>query len=197
MSEVLIECPIDLNGLLTKINLNDLPLRFYDSLIGMDWLEKHRAKVYFYENVFECVDEEERPRLIKGIPKKVSVRRILALKLRNFYKQGCQLYAAHILDYLEDKGPKIEYYPFLQNFRDVFPNEVSRLPPKRDIDFTIDIVPGAVPVSKAPYRMSTPKLVELKMKLHELMDKKYIRPSVSPWGETMLFVKKKDGALRL
>ena len=85
----------------------------------------------------------------------------------------------------------------LQQFRDVFPNEILGLPPNRDIDFTIELVLGAAPVSKAPYRMSTSKMLELKMQLQELLEKKYIRSSVSHWGAPVLFVKKKDGTLRL
>ena len=79
----------------------------------------------------------------------------------------------------------------------MFPNEILGLPLKRDTDFTIELMPGATPVSKAPYRMSTPEMLELKMQLQELLDKKYIHPSVSPWGAPVLFVKKKDGTLRL
>ena len=85
----------------------------------------------------------------------------------------------------------------LQEFRDVFPDEIPRLPPKRDIDFTIELVPGTAPMSKTPYKMSTPEMLELKMQLQELLEKKYIRPSVSLWGAPVLFVKKKDGTLRL
>jgi len=62
----------------------------------------------------------------------------------------------------------------LQEFRDVFPDEISGLPPKRGIDFTIELVPRAAPVSKAPYRMSTLEMLELKMQLQELLEKKYI-----------------------
>eukprot|EP00253_Pinus_taeda_P026609 PITA_26609 len=80
---------------------------------------------------------------------------------------------------------------------DVFPEEIPGLPPRRNIDFTIELVPGAAPVSRAPYRMSVPELTELKMQLQELLDKNYIRPSVSPWGAPVLFVKKKDGTLRM
>ena len=87
--------------------------------------------------------------------------------------------------------------PVVQEFTDVFLEEVPGLPPKRDIDFTIELIPGAAPVSRAPYRMSVPELTELKMQLQELLDKQYIRPSVSPWGAPVLFVKKKDGTLRL
>ena len=70
---------------------------------------------------------------------------------------------------------------------------MSGFPPKRDIDFTIDLVPGAVPVSKDPYRMSTPELVELKMQLHELIDKKYISPSVSPWENQCYLSRRRMG----
>ena len=79
----------------------------------------------------------------------------------------------------------------------MFLDEIPGLPPKRDIDFTIELLPGATPVSKAPYRMSIPKMLELKMQLQELLEKKYIRLSVSPWGAPVLFVKKKDGTLKL
>ena len=63
---------------------------------------------------------------------------------------------------------------------DVFPDEILGLPPERDIDFMIELVPGAAPVSKTPYKMSTLEMLELKMQLQELLEKKYIRPSVSP-----------------
>jgi hypothetical protein len=74
---------------------------------------------------------------------------------------------------------------------------VPGLPPKRDIDFSINLMPRAAPVLKAPYRMSTPELKELQLKLEELLKKGYIHPSLSPWGAPVLFVKKKDRMLRL
>ena len=94
------------------------------------------------------------------------------------------------------KPPSLEDFHVLQEFKDVFLDEVPRIPPKRDIDFTIELVPGVAPMSKTPYRMSTHEMLELKMQLQELLEKKYIRPSVSPWGAPLLFVKKKDGTLR-
>ena len=87
--------------------------------------------------------------------------------------------------------------PVVREFKEVFPDETPYLPPKREIDFTINLVPGATPVSRAPYRMSPPELMELKMQLQELLDKGYIRPSVSPWGAPVLFVKNKDGTFRM
>ena len=74
--------------------------------------------------------------------------------------------------------------------------DIPRLPPNRDIDFTIDSVPGAVPSSKYPHGMSTPYLRKLQFKLEELLKKGYIRPSVSPWGSPTLFVQNKDNTLR-
>ena len=118
------------------------------------------------------------------------------MQLKKFCRKGCQLYADHILNATKNETPRLEEFHVLQEFKDFFPDEIPRIPPKRDIEFTIELVPGAAAVSKAPYRMSTPEMLELKMQLQELLDKKYIRPSVSPWGALVLFVKKKDGTLR-
>jgi hypothetical protein len=96
----------------------------------------------------------------------------------------------------KDKVPNIEDHAVLEDFEDVF-KEVPGLPPKRDIDFSINLMPGAGPVSKTPYRMSTPEMKELQMHLEELLKKGYIQPSVSPWGAAVFFMKKKDGTLTL
>jgi hypothetical protein len=75
--------------------------------------------------------------------------------------------------------------------------EILGLPTKRDIDFSINLIPGATPISKTPYSMSIPELKKLQVYLKELLKKGYIQPSVSPWGAPLLFVKNKDGTLRL
>ena len=100
------------------------------------------------------------------------------------------------LEEMRNETPILEDFHVLQEFVNFFPDEILGLPPKRDIDFTIELVPGAALVSKTPYMMSTPEMLELKMQLQELLEK-YIRTSVSPWGAPVLFVKKKDGILRL
>ena len=87
--------------------------------------------------------------------------------------------------------------PVVREFPEVFPEDISGLPPEREIEFSIDLVPGAGPISIAPYRMSPIELAELKKQLEELLDKQFIRPSVSPWGAPVLLVKKKDGTMRL
>ena len=85
----------------------------------------------------------------------------------------------------------------MREFLDVFPKDLSGLPPDREIEFSIDLLPGFSLISKAPYRMAPFELRELKAQLQELLDEGFIRPSVSPWGTPVLFVKKKDGSMRL
>jgi hypothetical protein len=106
------------------------------------------------------------------------------------------MFAAHIEEITKDKVPNLEDYAVLEDFEDAF-KEVPGLPPKRDIDFSINLMPGVAPVSKTPYKMSTLELKELKMQLEELLKKGYIYPSVSPWRAPILFLKNKDGTLRL
>jgi hypothetical protein len=80
---------------------------------------------------------------------------------------------------------------------DVFPEELSGMPPDREIEFVIELVPGTAPIFKRPYRMAANQLAELKELLQELLDKGYIHPSASPWGAPVIFVPKKDGTQRI
>ncbi|GJY01430.1 hypothetical protein Tco_0359582 [Tanacetum coccineum] len=84
-----------------------------------------------------------------------------------------------------------------QDFPEVFPDDLSGLPPIREIEFRIKLIPGATPVAKSPYRLAPSEMDELSGKLKELQDKGFIRPSSSPWGASVLFVKKKDGSFRM
>jgi hypothetical protein len=106
------------------------------------------------------------------------------------------MFVAHMEEVAQDKVASIEDHLVLRDFEDVF-REILGFPPKRDTDFSIDLMLGAATVSKTPYRMGTPELKELQMHLEELLKKGYIHPSVSPWGAPILFLKKKDGTLRL
>ena len=87
----------------------------------------------------------------------IFVRKISAMQLKKFCMKGCRVYASHVFKAIENETIRFEDYHVLQEFRGVFLDEIPRIPPKRDIDFTIELVPGAAPVSKTPYRMSTPK----------------------------------------
>jgi len=104
--------------------------------------------------------------------------------------KGCQIYAARMEETYKDKVPSIEHYAVLKEYEDVF-GEIPSLPPKRGIDFSIDLILGVSLVSKTCYRMSAPELKEVKMQLEEFLKKGYICPSVSPWGAPVIFLKKK------
>ena len=78
-----------------------------------------------------------------------------------------------------------------------FPDDITGFPSERDVEFTIDLIPRTEPISIPPYRMAPAELRELKAHLEELLSKEFIKPSISPWGAPVLFVKKKDGSLRL
>ena len=90
------------------------------------------------------MDEEGNQVVVKCIRKVISVRQVSAMQLKKFCRKGFQLYAPHILEASKDEMPRLEDYA---EFRDVFPNDIRGLPPKRDIDFTIELVPGATPMS--------------------------------------------------
>eukprot|EP00253_Pinus_taeda_P031732 PITA_31732 len=192
------DCSFTIAGQPVTADLNVLPLGSYDILIGMDWLEKHWSLVDCKTKVIYFRDQHGSRKEMQGIKRPVQVRPITANQLVKCIQKGCQVYAIQVgYANSKDKTVVLNNIPVIQEFADVFPEEIPRLPPRRNIDFTIELVPGAAPVSRAPYRMSVPELTELKMKLQELLDKDYIRPSVSPWGAPVLFVKKKDGTLRM
>eukprot|EP00253_Pinus_taeda_P030183 PITA_30183 len=169
-------CAFELNGMPTTTHLNVLPLGSYNMLLGMDWLYLHRTKVDYYDNSIECLDDNGQQRILSGKKKATSARMVTTMQAKCSCRKGCVLFAVHISS---DKA------------------KTSELSPHREVDFSIELVPGATPTSKAPYRMSTLKLVELKLQLKEKFDKGYIRPCVSPWGASIFFVKKKDGTLKL
>ena len=91
----------------------------------------------------------------------------------------------------------LEGVPVVNEYPDVFPDKLLVMPSERDIEFSIDLVPGTSPIAKRPYRMVASELAELKKQLEELQQSGFIRPSSSPWGAPVLFVKKKDGSMRM
>ena len=113
-----------------------------------------------WDKTMHCVDEEGKHFIQKGRPKPISVRQISALQLKQTARKGYQVYAVHVEE-IEQKTEKnlLDVVPVVSEFKEVFPDEIPHLPPKREIEFSIDLVPGATPVSRAPYRMSLPELM--------------------------------------
>ncbi|GJV98557.1 putative reverse transcriptase domain-containing protein [Tanacetum coccineum] len=109
---------------------------------------------------------------------------------------GCPVFLAHItIKKAEDKSEekRLEDVPIVQDFFKVFPEDLPSIPLTQQVEFQIDLIPGAAPVARAPYRLAPSKMKELSDQLQELSNKGFIRPSSSPWGAPVLFVKKKDG----
>ncbi|GKA92952.1 hypothetical protein Tco_0814938 [Tanacetum coccineum] len=102
--------------------------------------------------------------------------------------------AAKALKNAKIDEPRISDIPMVRDLTDVFPEDLLGLPPQRQVEFRIDLVPGATPVAKSPYRLAPSEMQELSEQLQELQDKGFIRPSRSPWGAPVLFMKKKDGS---
>ena len=122
------------------------------------------------------------------------------LEARSLISSACPIFLAYLVSLTtgESSDPRVPYdVPVVSEFVDVFPDELSGLPPHREVEFGIDLVPGATPISKAPYRLSPTELKELKQQLQELTESGFVRPNTSPWGAPVLFVKKKDGSLRM
>nr|GEU88124.1 putative reverse transcriptase domain-containing protein [Tanacetum cinerariifolium] len=94
----------------------------------------------------------------------------------------------------KSKEKRLEDVPIVQDFPEVFPEDLPGIPPTCQVEFQIDLVPGAAPVAWVPYRLAPFEMKELSDQLKELADKGFIRPSSSPWGAPVLFVKKKDGS---
>nr|GEY88691.1 putative reverse transcriptase domain-containing protein [Tanacetum cinerariifolium] len=97
----------------------------------------------------------------------------------------------------KSENKRLENVPIVRDFPEVFPEDLPGLPLTRQVVFQIDLIPGAAPVARAPYRLAPPEMKELSEQLKELSNKGFIRPSSSPWGAPILFVKKKDGSFRM
>jgi hypothetical protein len=119
-----------------------------------------------------------------------------AVQAKRDAREGSCVYLAYVTAKPENEV-KLENISIVRDYPNVFTEVYSGLPPNREIEFTIDLVLGTQPIHKAPYRMAPTELKELKEQLEELLDRGFIRPSVSPWGAPVLFVKKKDGSMRL
>ena len=173
-----------------------LGIHDFDIVLGMDWLSKHRATLDCYKKEVRLVRPEEPGVIFREIRREIAPSLINAMTASKMLRKGCQGYLAFVVD-RRQKGTQLEDIPIVKEFPDVFPDDISGLPPDREVEFTIDLIPRTEPISIPPYRMSPAELRELKAQLEELLSKGFIRPSISPWGAPVLFVKKKDGSLRL
>nr|GEW33275.1 hypothetical protein [Tanacetum cinerariifolium] len=168
-------CPLRFDEKIRSVNLFLLDMHDFDIILDMDWLTKHRVTIvcHIKSVIFGDLDKPE------------------------FVYQDSQLgLLASIMDTSSD-SPSLKTHPVVRDFSDVFLEEHQGIPPERKVKFGIELVLGTQPISKAPYHMAPIELKELKKQLQELLDLGFIRSSVSPWGAPILFMKKKDGSIRL
>ncbi|XP_057416627.1 uncharacterized protein LOC130711144 [Lotus japonicus] len=168
----------------------------FDVILGMDWLASHYATVDCRNKVVRFDMPGEPSFSFQGERCLTPYNLISALGAFRLLRKGCQGYLALVKD-TQAVEKKLEEVLIVCEFPDVFPEELPGLPPDREIEFSIDLVPGTQPISIPPYRMAPAELKELREQLQDLLDKGFIRPSSSPWGAPVLFVKKKDGTMRL
>ncbi|GJS61854.1 putative reverse transcriptase domain-containing protein [Tanacetum coccineum] len=125
---------------------------------------------------------------------------ISCTKTQKYLLKGCHVFLAHVTTKkAEDKSEekRLEDVPIVRDFTEVFSEDLPGIPPTQQVEFQIDLVPGVAPVARAPYRLVSSEMKELSDQLQELSDKGFIRPSSSPWGAPVLFLKKKDGSFRM
>ncbi|GJS87270.1 reverse transcriptase domain-containing protein [Tanacetum coccineum] len=201
-STILRGCTLNLQNHLFKIDLLPIELGSFDVIVGMDWMAEHRAEVVCYEKYIRVpygndmlIIQGER----SGVKNESRLEVISSIRTQKYIDQGCQVFLIQMMMEEETEIPerRIEDVPVVRDFPEVFPEDLPGLPPTRQVEFHIELIPGATPVARAPYRLAPAEMKELAEQLKELSDKGFIRPSSSPWGAPILFVKKKDGSFRM
>nr|GEU62024.1 reverse transcriptase domain-containing protein [Tanacetum cinerariifolium] len=186
-----------------NIDLTPVELGSFDVIIGMDWLRRCHAVIvcdeklvripYGNETLIFCGNESN-----DGIESRLTI--ISCSKAQEYMAKGCQIFLAQISAKKEEdksEGKKLKYVPIVRDFPEVFPEDLTGLPPARPVEFQIDLIPGAAPVARAPYRLAPSEMKELSEQLQELFDKGFIRHSSSDWGAPVFFVRKKDESFRM
>jgi hypothetical protein len=176
LNEVVRACTLVLNDHPFVIDLVPFDMGSFDVIVGMDWMSRVDASILCSAKVVKIPLSNGVVLEVQGEQSETSERHLMSAK---------------------SKEVRIEDVPVVRDFQDVFPDDLPGLPPSRQLDFRIDLTPDAAPVAKSPYRLAPTEMQELANQLKELQDKGFIRPSHSPWGAPILFVKKKDGSFRM
>ncbi|GKA95618.1 putative nucleotidyltransferase, ribonuclease H [Tanacetum coccineum] len=178
IDKVIKGCKLEIEGHVFDIDLDLIPFGHgsFDVIISMDWLSNYKAEIICHEKVVRIPLPGGKVLRVLGERPEEKARLLMSAKASE---------------------KKQEEIVVVRDFPEVFPDDLSGLPPIQEIEFRIELTPGATPVAKSPYRLAPSELEELSGQLKELQDKGFIRPSSSPWGAPVLFVKKKDGSFRM
>jgi hypothetical protein len=178
-SSICLNVSVEIRGIMFPANLIVMGTQGIDVILGMNWLDKYQAIISCDMRTIKLVSplgEEVIAELVSPEPR----------------KGGCH----HMVIYSSEADP-LETIKVVSEFPDVFPKDLPGMPPKRKVEFAIELLPRTAPISKRAYRVSGLELVELKKQIDKLSEKGYIRPSISPWVALVLFVEKKDGNRRM
>ncbi|GJW49675.1 putative reverse transcriptase domain-containing protein [Tanacetum coccineum] len=178
-----------------EIGLMPIKLGSFDIVIGIDWLSKYHVRIICDEKVVHVPIDGE-TLIIRGDRSKTRLNLISCIKTERYISRGYQVFVAHVME-KKSYERQLEDIPVVREFLEVFPKDLPGLPLVRQVEFQIDLMPGATPLARAPYRLAPLEMQELSDQLQELADRGFIRPSTSPWGALVLFVKKKDGSFRM
>ncbi|XP_073120313.1 uncharacterized protein [Henckelia pumila] len=186
-----------LQGQSVSADLIVLPMPKFDLILGMDWMTKNAVVIDFQQRSVLVRPEGEEPFWFEATRSSKRTQLISLMQAKKLVHDGCESFLASVSMTELPAHPDISAVDVVRDFEDVFPKEVAGIPPDREVEFSIDLIPSTVPISKAPYILAPTEMKELKEQIKELFDKGFMRPSFSPWGAPVLFVKKKDRSLRL
>ncbi|XP_050896066.1 uncharacterized protein LOC127102777 [Lathyrus oleraceus] len=179
-SSICFKCLLNICDKDFEVDLVCLPLSQLDVILGMDWLRANHLYINCFAKAVLFLEPEKEGDLF-----------LSTQQVNESVRDGAEVFMLLASLKLSENGTMGEF-PVVRDFPEVFPDEVSDFPPEREVEFMIDLIPGTSLILMAPYRMSPSKMKELKCQLEDLLDKRFIRPSVSPWGAPVLLVKKKE-----
>jgi hypothetical protein len=175
----MLECKSGNKGIKFPANLIVMGTQGINDILGINWQDKYQAVISCDKRIVKLVSplgEEVVTELVSPEPR----------------KRGC-----HQTTIDSKEADPLAAIKVVSEFPDVFPKDLPGMPPERNVEFAIQLIPGTAHISKRAYRVSRPEFVELKKQIDELSEKGYIRPSTSPWGTPVLFLEKKDGTKRM
>nr|GEY64010.1 hypothetical protein [Tanacetum cinerariifolium] len=188
-------CALNLINHLFEIDLMPIELGTFDVIIGMYCLILHDAVIVYAKKEVH-MPLKNRTLVVKEDDCMSRLKVVSCMKVKKYVDHGSYLFVAQVIE-KEPAERRLEDVPVIYKFPDMFPEDFLGLPPPRQLEFEIELVPGAAYVARASYRLAPLEMKELAKQLQVLSDKGFIRPSSSPWVPPMLFVKKKDGLFHM
>ncbi|KAL0534713.1 hypothetical protein IC582_029005 [Cucumis melo] len=187
-------CQIKIGSHLIDVTLLVLDICDFDVILSMDWLVANHVSINYSRKEAAFNPSTEISFKFKGVGTVVIPKVISAMKASKLLKQGTLSILASVVD-TREADVSVTSEPVVRDYPNVFPKELPRLPPYRKIEFSIELEPGIDPISRALYKTAQEELKRLEVRLQELLDKGFIR--YLPWAAPILFVKQKNGSMRL